>query len=98
MRQLNAILIAVCGLACVSCNVPTAEVSPPPSSASPAPIVAPAGVVSNWPLFRGNAAGQGVAHTSLPAKPKLLWNFKPGDTTFEATAIIDGDTVYVGYG
>ena len=93
-HALAVIIVAggLCSLCCTSLSAaPPIDVSP--VTTQPAPLE-----TSNWPLFRGNAEGQGVAQTSLPDKPQLLWKFKPGNTTFDATAVIVGDTVYVGDG
>jgi outer membrane protein assembly factor BamB len=49
-----------------------------------------------WAVFRGDAASTGVAHTTLPDKPVVMWkkNFKDGG--FEATAAIVDGVIYVG--
>jgi outer membrane protein assembly factor BamB len=49
-----------------------------------------------WPMFRGDAAGQGVARGVLPARPKLLWTFSVERGGFTGTAAIQNATVYVG--
>lgn len=56
----------------------------------------PVKAVDAWPVFRGDAASTGVAHTTLPEKPVLVWKktFKEGG--FEATAAIVEGMVYVG--
>ncbi len=56
---------------------------------------APAGA-KDWPLFRGDRQAQGVAHTELPERPEVLWKHKLHDGAFEATAVIDKGTVYLG--
>jgi len=49
-----------------------------------------------WTYFRGNALSQGVATTTLPDRPELLWEFKVAEGAFEVTpAIVDG-VVYIG--
>ena len=49
-----------------------------------------------WPLFRGVAGCTGVSAGKLPDRPAVLWkrSFKNG--SFDATAIIVGESVYVG--
>ena len=49
-----------------------------------------------WAVFRGDASSTGVAQTTLPDKPVVVWkkNFKDGG--FEATAAIADGMVYVG--
>jgi len=50
----------------------------------------------DWPLFRGNTAGTGVAASGLPETLNPLWTFSAGDTFFAATAAISDGVVYVG--
>ena len=49
-----------------------------------------------WPLFRGNTLATGVADGKLPEKLEVLWRFQSKEGGFEATAVIDDETVYVG--
>lgn len=53
---------------------------------------------SDWPLARGDARGTGVASGTLPAEPKVLWEYKTGDDKagFEGTPIIADGKVLVG--
>jgi len=98
-----ALLVASC-IPCIGCGSPANSASAPKSSSesrpAPAnPITSPAAGSANvWPLFRGDPACQGVSESELPKKPEVLWRFKPGDTFFDATAVIVDDTVYVGDG
>ena len=41
-----------------------------------------------WNLFRGDAGSSGVAHTTLPAEPKVIWKHKVKDGSFESTPVI----------
>ena len=41
-----------------------------------------------WDLFRGDAGSSGVAHTTLPAKPEVVWKHKVKDGSFESTPVI----------
>ena len=41
-----------------------------------------------WDLFRGDAGSSGVAHTTLPAKPEVIWKHKVKDGSFESTPVI----------
>lgn len=50
----------------------------------------------SWPVFRGNAACDGVAAGSLPDKLKVVWKKSFKDGAFDATATIVDGTVYVG--
>ena len=54
--------------------------------------------IENWPLFRGGPLAQGVSATKLPVKLTLLWkkSYQADDEGFDATAIIDNGTVYLG--
>lgn len=58
-------------------------------------ILAPAGLLADWPLFRGNPLQNGVAASPLPGELVVRWKFETKDA-IEATAAIVGDTVYVG--
>jgi outer membrane protein assembly factor BamB len=51
---------------------------------------------SDWPVFRGNAEGTGVAGSSLPTKLELLWTFAISQGGFESTAAIVDGVVYIG--
>jgi len=51
---------------------------------------------ADWPVFRGNALATGVARSTLPQQPELLWTRRVEDGAFEATAVIADGTVYVG--
>lgn len=50
----------------------------------------------SWPLFRGDAEATGVAHTTLPDQPALLWKYEVPGGAFEATAVLDGGALYLG--
>ncbi|MEE2706706.1 MAG: PQQ-binding-like beta-propeller repeat protein, partial [Planctomycetota bacterium] len=50
----------------------------------------------DWPLFRGNSAGTGMAGSKLPDQLKVQWKFEAEKTFFEATAVIVDGVVYVG--
>jgi eukaryotic-like serine/threonine-protein kinase len=58
--------------------------------------VAPA-PATDWRQFRGNHRLTGVAASTLPATPKLLWTFEAGDIVESSAAIADG-SVYIGAG
>lgn len=49
-----------------------------------------------WPVFRGDAASTGVAHTKLPDRPTVVWKKSFKDGGFEATAAIVDGVIYVG--
>ena len=50
----------------------------------------------HWQLFRGDPAARGIAQTTLPAKPQLLWKHRVPKGAFEATAAIVDGVVYIG--
>jgi outer membrane protein assembly factor BamB len=66
------------------------------SSADAAAPAASAPAATDWPLFRGDAQATGVARSTLPDQPELLWKQSFKDAAFEACAIIVGDVIYVG--
>ena len=47
-------------------------------------------------MARGTASGCGVAGSTLPDQPELLWTFTVENQDFQAGAAIDGGSVYVG--
>ncbi len=50
----------------------------------------------DWPLFRGDPRSTGVARTTLPDQPVMLWKHQVPKGSFEGTpAIVDG-VVYIG--
>ncbi len=49
----------------------------------------------DWPFYRGDAAMSGVADTSLPAKPELLWSFKTGGP-IKSSPVISQNRVFIG--
>ncbi|NIP84651.1 MAG: PQQ-binding-like beta-propeller repeat protein, partial [Planctomycetales bacterium] len=51
---------------------------------------------ADWPVFRGDSSGSGVAASGLPVQLDLLWQFKAEESSFLATAVIADRTVYVG--
>jgi outer membrane protein assembly factor BamB len=48
---------------------------------------------TDWPTFRGSPQLTGVAQTSLPEQPEVLWTFQAKDM-IEAPAVISNGTVY----
>ena len=52
----------------------------------------PAG--EEWPMFRGNPGLSGVAGTTLPADPQLLWTFQ-AEQGIESAPAIFGNTVFI---
>ena len=55
----------------------------------------PAPGASDWPIYRGDAALTGVAATTLPDAPKLLWSFKTEGPILSSPVVGNG-RVYVG--
>ena len=50
----------------------------------------------DWPLFRGDPRSTGVAQTTLPDQPVLLWQHEVPKSSFEATPAIVAGTVFIG--
>ena len=61
-----------------------------------AETASPASAAPDWPLFRGDAQATGVARSSLPEKPELLWKQTFKDAAFEAGAVVVDGVIYVG--
>ncbi|MCE9529310.1 MAG: PQQ-like beta-propeller repeat protein, partial [Planctomycetales bacterium] len=61
-----------------------------------APAARPMAAAKDWPLFRGDPLSSGVAHTTLPDKPELLWKFTVKDGAFDSTGAIADGVVYIG--
>ncbi len=49
-----------------------------------------------WPLFRGDGQGRGVAGSTLPEKLEALWTFADDKGSFETAAVIADGMVYIG--
>ncbi|MCA9087420.1 MAG: PQQ-binding-like beta-propeller repeat protein [Planctomycetaceae bacterium] len=58
-------------------------------------VVSAAESAVEWPSFRNGLKNQGVAETSLPEEPKLLWEVASPDGVTSTPVIADG-RVYVG--
>ena len=65
------------------------------ASASPAAKTTDASPPDAWPVARGTASACGVAGSTLPDKPVLLWTFTVENQGFQAGAVIEGGSVYV---
>ncbi|MEK6248677.1 MAG: PQQ-binding-like beta-propeller repeat protein [Planctomycetales bacterium] len=68
---------------------------------APANAVEKSGAASSekstaWPVFRGNATGDGIALSQLPEELEVMWEFQAEDSSFAATAVIENGIVYVG--
>lgn len=54
-------------------------------------------LADDWPFVRGNLFGSGVAQSSLPDNPELLWKYSAGkDAGFDATPVVANGVVYIG--
>lgn len=51
---------------------------------------------ADWPLARGDAAGTGVASSTIDDQPQLLWKYAAEESSFEASPVIAGGVVYIG--
>lgn len=57
----------------------------------------PEGAASRgWPLFRGDPQAQGVAATTLPDQPSLVWKRSFPKELFEGAAAIENGVIYLG--
>src|SRR5262245_23188894 len=50
----------------------------------------------SWPLFRGNVLSTGVASSTLPDNPKLVWKYTVPKGAFEGTPVVVDGVVYIG--
>src|SRR4051812_33029148 len=57
---------------------------------------APEVTATSWPLGRGNVLACGVAKTTLPDKPELLWKIPIEKGAFDGTPVIAEGVVYLG--
>ena len=82
LASLAASFFSPASIAAEPAAVPVAaapSAAPPPESAQ------------DWPLFRGDSRSTGVARTSLPDQPALLWKYEVPKGSFEGTpVIVDG--------
>lgn len=95
IRNLKSLawLLALCLTACaVSSHAPSLAAADKAPSAKSATDP----MRSTWPLFRGDSLASGVAHSTLSAKPALLWKFTVEKGAFEGTAAIVDGVVYIG--
>jgi outer membrane protein assembly factor BamB len=56
----------------------------------------PAANGTAWPVFRGDATADGVAHGTLPENLEVLWKFAGQGHGFEATVAIENGVVFAG--
>jgi len=87
------------GATCLVVSSCMAQVPPVPSSAPPAH--SPSSQIqqkgeSAWPLGRGNALADGVARTTLPEKPEVVWKVTVEKGAFDGTPVIADGVVYLG--
>jgi len=73
-------------------SVASAEDTQQKTAAVPEVKVSP----TSWKLFRGNSFATGVAKTTLPKQPTVLWRHEVPNGAFEATPVIKDNTVYLG--
>lgn len=70
-----------------------------PATGAEAGAVAIASVeatAKSWPLGRGNALAEGVAKTTLPEKPEVVWKVTVEKGAFDGTPVIAEGVVYLG--
>lgn len=103
------LLAAVCTLAAWTAGLGQAAVADDrangagrsdPAAANRAAVPQAAAAGDSWPLFRGSPQADGVAASTLPQQPELLWkqSFRKDNLAdaFEATAVIHEGTIYLG--
>jgi outer membrane protein assembly factor BamB len=96
---LLAALVSGCGQTPEAAPVAAADpADKAPAAAPQAPAAAPQAPAEKaaWPLFRGDAQATGVAKSTLPEKPALLWKFTVEKGAFEGTAAIVDGVAYIG--
>lgn len=84
----HLILFAALGTGCGREAVPAEKAAPAPAAGTPQGT-------SAWPMYRGGPSLNGVAASSLPPRPALLWSFKTGGQVKSSAAIVDG-RVFIG--
>src|SRR5258707_977217 len=82
----STMIAAVLALLGTSCSEePRGDKSTAATGNASAPLVkeadSPVFDSGDWPLFRGNALGTGVAESALPERLELLWKYKLPDTS-----------------
>ncbi len=50
----------------------------------------------SWPVFRGNAHATGVAESTMPDQPQLLWKYSLEKGSFVSTPVIADGVVFIG--
>ena len=86
-------LLGSCALAGAACASHWGLASDTDPKSDPlAPVVV---TETSWPLFRGDPQARGIAKTTLPDRPQLLWSIKVEGGAFESTPAIDGGVVYL---
>ena len=73
----------------------SADASEAELAAAP-PAVDASGPASRWPVFRGDARGNGLAAGPLPEHLDVVWTFASEQHGFEATAVIADGLVFAG--
>lgn len=86
-RFRNGVGVVVAWLSCLAISA----IAPGSLAAEPA-----AARPTNWPVFRGDTAGAGVATSALPTELEVLWKFTAEDSLFLSTAVIVDGVVFVG--
>src|SRR5262245_16201150 len=92
MRKSRGHMTKVLGL--LACLLMSGEQTPGDDAPSSAPPMQQG--EKAWPLGRGNALATGVAITTLPEKPELIWKVTVEKGAFEGTPVIADGVVYLG--
>src|SRR6476619_490020 len=64
--------------------------------AAPSPALLVQQTAKTWPLGRGNALADGVAKTTLPGKPEVVWKVTIEKGAFDGKPVIADGVVYLG--
>ena len=59
-------------------------------------LVCGAVFAEEWPMERGGPSSSGLAASALADDLHVLWKYSVDDAAFEATPVVNGDTLYVG--
>jgi eukaryotic-like serine/threonine-protein kinase len=66
------------------------------SDVAPSPAPLNESSAKAWPLGRGSALAEGVAKTTLPEKPQVVWKVTIEKGAFDGTPVIADGVVYLG--
>src|SRR5262245_41228665 len=90
--------ILLCLCVAMGCSVQhyAAEAPVAETAAARSPASTEARTQGSWPLARGDALASGVANTTLPEQPEVVWKETIEKGAFDATPVIADGIVYLG--